>query len=139
MSVDLNHIIVYARDKWASAEFLAGILGLKAGPLWAHFVPVRTANGVTIDFTESANIRSQHCAFLVSEVEFDAALARLKSSGARFYAEFDGTGQGETNALYGGHGVYFNDANGHVFELITQPYGKTPEQWIDGGAVKAAH
>lgn len=49
MSVDLNHIIVYVRDKWASAEFLAGILGLMTGSLWAHFVPVRTANGHVLE------------------------------------------------------------------------------------------
>jgi catechol 2,3-dioxygenase-like lactoylglutathione lyase family enzyme len=138
MSVDLNHIIVYVRDKWASAEFLAGILGSKAGPLWARFVPVRTANGVTIDFADSPNIRVQHCAFLVGEAEFDAALVRIKSSGAKFYAEFDGSGPGEINRLYGGRGVYFNDADGHVFELITRPYGDVPERWIDGAAVKSA-
>jgi len=137
MSVDLNHIIVHARDKWASARFLAGILGLKAGPLWAHFVPLRTANGVTIDFADSKTIRPQHCAFLVGEVEFDAALARLKASGATFYAEFDGTGVGEINRLYGGRGVYFNDPDGHVFELITRPYGDPPEQWIEGRAVRS--
>jgi hypothetical protein len=30
MGVELNHIIIPAKDKWASAEFLAGILGLPA-------------------------------------------------------------------------------------------------------------
>ncbi len=121
MSVDLNRIIVYVRDKWPSAKFLARILGLEVGPHWAHFVPIRTANGVTIDFAEAANVRPQHCAFLVSEAEFDAALARIKNSGAKFYAEFDGTGPGEINRFYGGRGVYFNNANGHLFELMTRP------------------
>jgi hypothetical protein len=41
-----------ARDKRASAKFLADILNLEAGPEWGHFVPVRTANGVTLDFDE---------------------------------------------------------------------------------------
>ncbi|MCU1426109.1 MAG: glyoxalase/bleomycin resistance protein/dioxygenase [Actinomycetia bacterium] len=31
MSVELNHTIVWARDKAASAQFLAGILGLPVG------------------------------------------------------------------------------------------------------------
>jgi len=37
------------RDKEKSARFLAGILGLEVGQQWAHFVPVRTSNGVTLD------------------------------------------------------------------------------------------
>jgi len=126
MSVDLNHIIVYVRDKWASAEFLAGILERQAGPEWGPFVPVKTDNGVTIDFAESGNIRQAHCAFLVSEAEFDAALARVKRSGVRFYAEHDGSGPGEINTFYGGRGFYFVDPSGHLFELITRPYGDEP-------------
>src|SRR5689334_23368960 len=73
MSVDLNHTIIPAKDKWASAKFLADILNLEAGPEWGHFVPVRTGNGVTLDFSNSEGFRPQHYAFLVSEAEFDAA------------------------------------------------------------------
>jgi hypothetical protein len=50
MSVELNHTIIPANDKWASAKFLADILNLEGGPEWGHFVPVKTANGVTLDF-----------------------------------------------------------------------------------------
>ena len=49
MAVELNHTIVPAADKWASAKFLAAILGLEAGPEWGPFVPIRLANGVTLD------------------------------------------------------------------------------------------
>jgi hypothetical protein len=28
----------------------------------------------------------------------------------------------------GGRGVYFDDPNGHVMEIITHPYGDRPEQ-----------
>lgn len=53
MTVELNHTIVYAKDKRASAEFLAGILGLEVGPEWGPFIPVATGNGVTLDFANS--------------------------------------------------------------------------------------
>ena len=53
MSVELNHTIIPARDRWASAKFLADILNLEAGPEWGHFAPIRTANGVTLDFARS--------------------------------------------------------------------------------------
>jgi hypothetical protein len=80
MSAELNHIIVPAKDRWESARFLAGILGLDAGLEWAHFVPVRLANGVTLDFADSKDLRTQHYAFLVGEAEFDAALTRLREA-----------------------------------------------------------
>ena len=127
MTVALNHIIVPAKDPRKSAKFLAGILGLKVEPAWGHFVPVRTQNGVTLDFAEDDDFRPQHCAFLMSEAEFDAALARLKKSGATFYANHRREQPGEINHLYGGRGVYFDDPSGHLFELITRPYGETPE------------
>jgi catechol 2,3-dioxygenase-like lactoylglutathione lyase family enzyme len=129
MAVALNHIIIHAKDRRASAKFLAGILGLDVGPDWGHFAPVETQNGVTLDFADAKDIRPQHCAFLVSEAEFDAALARIKTSGAKFYANFDGAGPGQINDLYGGRGVYFDDPNGHLFELITRPYEAIPQRW----------
>jgi catechol 2,3-dioxygenase-like lactoylglutathione lyase family enzyme len=126
MTVELNHIIIPARDPRASAKFLADILGVPVAPEWGHFVPVKTGNGVTLDFEQAKNIRPHHCAFLVSEPEFDAALERLKKSGTGFYANHRREHRGEINHLYGGRGVYFDDANGHLFELITRPYGETP-------------
>jgi hypothetical protein len=37
MSVELNHTIIPAKDKWASAKFLADILNLEAGPEMGPF------------------------------------------------------------------------------------------------------
>ncbi|MGB9644168.1 MAG: hypothetical protein WCB44_03410, partial [Stellaceae bacterium] len=71
MSVELNHTIIPTKDKWVSAKFLADILNLEAGPEWGHFVPVKTANGVTLDFDTREEFRPGHYAFLVSDAEFD--------------------------------------------------------------------
>ena len=87
MSVELNHTIIPAKDKWVSAKFLADILNLEAGPEWGHFVPVKTANGVTLDFDTRAEFRPGHYAFLVSDAEFDAAFARIRAQGVRYYAD----------------------------------------------------
>jgi catechol 2,3-dioxygenase-like lactoylglutathione lyase family enzyme len=137
VAANLNHMIIPARDKRESARFLAEILGLDVGADWAHFVPLRTNNGVTLDFADSKDFRPLHCAFLVSDGEFDCALSRLKERGVKFYADFDGTGLGAINRLYGGRGVYFDDPNGHLFELITRPYGTEPQRWIDGKAARS--
>lgn len=83
MSAELNHIIIPAKDRWAFAGCIATILGLEAGSAWAGFVPVRTSNGVTLDFADSRDFRPQHYAFLVSDAEFDAALLRIKRAGLK--------------------------------------------------------
>src|SRR5258707_11299644 len=118
MSVELNHTIIPTKDKWVSAKFLADILNLEAGPEWGHFVPVKTDNGVTLDFSDSTGFNPRHFAFLVSEAEFDAALARIRAAGVAHYANFRRERPGEINRLYGGRGVYFDDPNGHLMELI---------------------
>ncbi|TDB97214.1 VOC family protein [Actinomadura sp. 7K534] len=123
MSIQLDHIIVPARDKKTSAEFLARILGLEAGAQTGPFIPVKTGNGVTLDFMDSDDFRSQHCAFLVPDEEFDAMFARIKESGAHYYAHPDGSGVGQINTRDGGRGVYFTDPGGHNMEILTVPYG----------------
>jgi len=119
----LNHIIIPAKDKDASAKFLAGILGIEPQPQWGPFRPVQTSNGVTLDFVDSTDVRTQHYAFLVDDREFDAAFARIKQTGLAFWAGPHKEGPGEINRHWGGRGVYFEDPNGHLLELITKPYG----------------
>ncbi len=120
---ELNHIIVPARDKHASAQFLANILGVQVEPPWGHFVPVRTSNGVALDFIDFKDVRTQHYAFLVDDAEFDAGLAKIKDRGIPYYARPNKSGAGEINRYWGGRGVYFEDPDGHLLELITKPYG----------------
>ncbi|QFG22636.1 VOC family protein [Actinomadura sp. WMMB 499] len=123
MSILLDHIIVPSTNKRESAEFLAGVLGLEAGAQTGPFVPVRTGNGVTLDFMDSSDFRWQHCAFLVPDEEFDAIFARIKESGTRYYANPDKSGEGQINTRDGGRGVYFDDPSGHAMEILTVPYG----------------
>lgn len=124
----LNHLIVHARDKDASAEFLAGILGVEAGPQWGPFRPVQMSNGVTLDFIGTPHPDTSHYAFLVDDAEFDASFARIRNADIPYFAHPNKSGAGEINHLYGGRGVYFEDPDGHMLELITTPYGDPPGQ-----------
>ena len=126
MPVELNHTIIRARDKKASADFLGRILGVPLGDQWGRFVPVVVSNGVTLDFADADDIQGQHFAFLVSDQEFDAAFARIRESGVKYYADPHHAQPGEINHHWGGRGVYFDDPNGHNMELITKPYGDNP-------------
>ena len=124
MAVSLNHTIIHSLDRRESAEFLAHILDLEVGAPWGPFIPVGTANGVTLDFATvpASAITVQHYAFLVSEDEFDAAFRRIGRAGIGFYADPHMRLPGEINHHHGGRGVYFRDPAGHGMEIITQPY-----------------
>ncbi|MGH3772566.1 MAG: VOC family protein [Pseudonocardiaceae bacterium] len=124
MTVDLNHTIVAARDKLASAMFLTDLLGLPAPTPFGHFQVVTLDNGVSLDFWEtSEDIRPQHYAFLVSEAEFDTVFDRIRAQNLRYWADPFRQEPGEINTRDGGRGVYFDDPNGHILELLTRPYG----------------
>lgn len=123
MAVRLDHIIIPARDKKTSAEFLARLLDVEVGAQVGPFVPVKTGNGVTLDYMDSQDFRWHHCAFLVSEEEFDAIFTRIRQEAIPYRANPDGSGAGEINHRDGGRGVYFDDPNGHHMEILTVPYG----------------
>ncbi|MGW2719373.1 VOC family protein [Streptomyces sp. NPDC001492] len=124
MNVQLNHTIVAAHDKKASAQFLADILGLEPSPPFGPFIPVRIPNGVTLDYMETdGDITPQHYAFLVSEDEFDTIFGRVQEAGLTYWADPYHHRRGEINHNDGGRGAYFDDPNGHNLEIITRPYG----------------
>jgi catechol 2,3-dioxygenase-like lactoylglutathione lyase family enzyme len=126
MNIEVNHLIIPATDKEASARFLAGVLGVEVGAPWGPFQPVKVGP-VTLDFDDATDIRPMHVAFLVDDAGFDAACQRLRDTEVATYADPFRRQPGQINHLYGGRGVYFDDPDGHYFELITAPYGRTPE------------
>lgn len=124
MVVEFNHTIIWARDSKASARFLAEILGLPAPVTFGPFEVVTTTNGVSLDFMEGKDeIHSRHFAFLVSESEFDEIFGRIRERGLSYWADPARSKAREINHHDGGRGVYFEDPNGHLLEIITRPYG----------------
>jgi catechol 2,3-dioxygenase-like lactoylglutathione lyase family enzyme len=124
MAIDFNHTIVSVRDSAASARFLADVLGLPAPRKWGPFQVVATANGANIDFMNSdSGITPQHYAFLVSESEFDEIFGRIQERSLSYWADPSQKQSGEINHRDGGRGVYFEDPDGHLLEVITRPYG----------------
>lgn len=133
MSVEFNHTIVLSRDREKSARFFAEILDLELGEPAGMFLPVTTANGVTLDFaTVDIDILMQHYAFLVSEDEFDAILGRLVAAGVPIQADPHGKHPRCINRNDGGRGVYFIDPAGHGLEVITVAYGADPASPLNG-------
>lgn len=120
MTITLDHTIVPAHDKVASAQFFAKIFGLKYEGNAGHFAPVKVNNSLTLDFSESGDFDSHHYAFHVNDDEFDAIFARIQAEeipyGSGPYSQDDM----KLNHRLGGRGVYFKDPNGHVLELMTR-------------------
>jgi catechol 2,3-dioxygenase-like lactoylglutathione lyase family enzyme len=123
MNIRLNHTIVSARDRDHSAEFLSLILGLAVPKIVGPFAIVQIGE-TSLDFIEASEaISPQHYAFLVNEDEFDAIFRRIKDRGLSYWADPYRRKEGEINSWDGGRGVYWDDPNGHLLEIITRPYG----------------
>jgi catechol 2,3-dioxygenase-like lactoylglutathione lyase family enzyme len=124
VTVELNHTIVECRDKQRSAAFLTEILGLPDPVRFGPFFVVEVDNGASLDFDESdGEIARQHYAFLIGEDDFDEIFGRIRDRGLQYWADPFKSRPGEINRNDGGRGVYFDDPDGHLLEVITRPYG----------------
>jgi catechol 2,3-dioxygenase-like lactoylglutathione lyase family enzyme len=120
MAISLNHTIVPAHDKEASAKFFAHIFGLDYDGAVGHFAPVRINETLTLDFDNWDHFSMHHYAFQVSDREFDAIFSRIKDAGLTYGSGPFSQEDMQINTRRSGRGVYFKDPNGHLFELLTQ-------------------
>jgi catechol 2,3-dioxygenase-like lactoylglutathione lyase family enzyme len=87
MALRLNHTIVAARDRDASARFAAEVLGLPAPVMVGPFAVVQVGD-TSLDFVASDDpIASQHYAFLANEDEFDEIFRRIRDRGLTYWAD----------------------------------------------------
>ncbi len=127
MPVELNHTIVQARDKEATARHLTTLFDLPEPTTYGPFAVVQLANGVSLDIADDHGaIHPQHYAFLVTEEEFDAIHGRIVASGLTYWADPFHRQESVVNRNDGGRGLYWLDPNGHNLEILTVPYGGWP-------------
>ena len=120
MAVQLNHTIVPSRDRAAAAEFFAQMFGLTVGEPVGPFIPVQVERTLTLEFDEAEVFEPHHYGFLVGDAEFDAILARVRAAGVLHGSGPEHGWNGQINHLNGGRGVYFQDPNGHSYEIFTR-------------------
>jgi catechol 2,3-dioxygenase-like lactoylglutathione lyase family enzyme len=114
MTIMLNHTIIPARDKEASARFFAQLFGLRFEGQDGHFAPVRVNETFTLLFDDDIEtFESHHYAFHVSDAEFDAILQRVQAAGLAFGSAPRTLDDAKLNDWNGGRGVYFKDLDGH--------------------------
>lgn len=123
MTISLNHTILHAKDAAATAAFYIEMLGLPPARRLAHFTIVQIGETSFDLIGTTEPIASRHFAFLVSEAEFDEIFERINGRGLSYWADPFRKQPGEINHWDDGRGVYFDDPNGHLLEIITRPYG----------------
>jgi len=138
MAIYLDHLIVPSRNRTAAARLVAELLGVP----WSEesgigpFSPVYVNDGLTLDFDETNEpFPVGHFAFRVEPAEFDAILGRIKAAGISYRSTPHGPVDMQINTQHGGSIVYWNEPDGHVWEILTVSYAR---QSGNGGSTGAA-
>jgi catechol 2,3-dioxygenase-like lactoylglutathione lyase family enzyme len=111
-----------AHDPVASAKLLADLLGVPWEAARGHFTPVYVDETLTLGFASRDRVDSHHYCFRVSDAEFNAIFDRVTATGIKYRSQPTGPEDMRINARLGGRNIYWNDANGHVWEILTISY-----------------
>jgi catechol 2,3-dioxygenase-like lactoylglutathione lyase family enzyme len=123
MPITLNHTIVHTHDAAATAAFFSNLLGIAPARRLAHFTVLQIGD-TSLDLIETdQQISSRHFAFLVSEEQFDDIFGRIRERDIPYWADPFRKQSDQINHWDDGRGLYFDDPNGHLLEIITRPYG----------------
>ncbi len=96
MAIMLDHVIIPSRHRRESARFLADLLGVPWEESRGEFTPVYVNDALTVDFAD----REQF--------------------GSRPRGENDM----QINRRLGGKNVYWEDSDGHLWEILTVSYAR---------------
>jgi hypothetical protein len=129
MQPQLDHLMVPSRDKIAGAKLLAELLGVPWSPTGiGPFAPVYVNDGLTLDFDQWPEpVPQLHYCFRVSDAEFDAILGRLKAAGIAFRSSVHGPIDHRVDTEHGGRIVYWNEPDGHQWEMLTVSYDRAKD------------
>jgi catechol 2,3-dioxygenase-like lactoylglutathione lyase family enzyme len=120
-AIELDHTIVPSHHAVASARQLAELLGVpwaETGP--GPFTPVYINDGLTLDFIGTHEpFPVYHFCFRVSPQAFDAILGRIQAAGIAYRSSVRGPDDRKVNTDCGGNMVYWNEPDGHQWEMLT--------------------
>ena len=140
MSIQLDHTIVPSRDKVAAARMLAELLDVPWAPSGlGPFAPVYLNDGLTLDFIDTDEaFPIYHFCFRVEDAAFDAILGRIRAAGIAFRSTVRGADDGQVSPFMGGRSIYWNQPDGHQWEMLTVSYArKDPTTVANAGDSRA--
>jgi len=124
MAIQLDHLIVPSRDPIASARSLADLLDVPWQESQGPFTPVYVNDALTLDFADRTQAESHHYCFRVSDDEFDAIFGRIKAAGIGYRSRPHGEDDMQINTRLGGRNLYWQDDDGHLWEILTISYAR---------------
>ena len=128
MSIELDHTIVPSRSRDASAKRLAGLLDVPCGPAnEGPFFAVYVNDSLTLDFIQTDEaFPVYHFCFRVDDAAFDRILHRIQAAGFVYRSDVRGPTDRQINTRYGGRLIYWNEPDGHQWEMLTASYARRP-------------
>jgi catechol 2,3-dioxygenase-like lactoylglutathione lyase family enzyme len=124
MAIRLDHVIVPSHDRVAAAKFLADLLGVPWEESRGDFTPVYVNETLTFDFANRERFESHHFCFHVSDDEFGTIFARIQAARIKYRSRPHGEDDMQINTRLGGKNVYWADADGHLWEILTVSYAR---------------
>ena len=133
MAIALDHLIVPSRDPIAAARALAGLLDVPWAEAQGPFTPVYVSDGLTLDFADRADFERHHYCFRVTDAEFDAILGRIQATRVPYRSSPLGETDMRINRRLGGKNLYWQDTDGHLWEILTVSYARAAAPPLDAG------
>ena len=124
--IELDHVIVSARDRVAAARLLGELLDVPWEPTaLGIFAPVYVNDRLTLEFvsTEEA-FPVEHFCFRVSDDGFDAIVRRLDAAGIGWRGTVSGPNDRQVGTTHGGRNIYWDEPAGHRWEILTVSYAR---------------
>ena len=126
MTIALDHTIVPSRSKVASAKLLADLLGVPWAPTsLGPFAPVFVNDGLTLDFIDTdEDFPVYHFCFRVSRGGVRCDPRPDQGRGDRLPEPVHQPVDYRIDTQFGGSGVYWNEPDGHQWEMLTVSYAR---------------
>lgn len=124
MTILLDHVIVPSHDPIGGAKLLAELLGVPWEASTDPFTPVYVNDTLTLDFAHREQFESHHYCFHVSDDEFDAIFGRIEARRLSYRSRPHGDDDMRINTRMGGKNLYWQDADRHLWEILTVSYAR---------------
>jgi hypothetical protein len=124
-TVEFNHLIVLAKEKKKTADFITRLLDLPDaipadGAVPDLFLCIHFDNDVVILITEFKEHPIGHYAFKVTNEHFDRIVEKVKIDKQEFWADPRMQRPFECYVQEGNKGFYIIDPSGHGLEVLTK-------------------
>jgi catechol 2,3-dioxygenase-like lactoylglutathione lyase family enzyme len=124
VGIGLDHVIVPSHNRFEAAKSLADLLRVPWEKSQGNFSPVYVNESLTVDFADREQFESHHLCFRVSDEEFDEIFGRIQAAGISYRSRPRGENDMQINTRLGGKNVYWQDADGHLWEILTVSYAR---------------